>query len=292
MTRLSALVGSHRANELSSLKLPTLPPGTPFLLKSLTDENIDFVELAATLEKFPSIAGKLISLANSVWSAPASDITSLEATCSRLGFGVVRSTSIALAIAAPFDAARCPSFDPERFWLSALLVAEAASGLALAADGDGRPEPSTARAAGLLHNLGLLWLTDRLPEAVDEALALSDEQPAGSLRQALVRVLGFDQAEAGGHLAAAWELPAPLALAMAHYPDADYRGPQRELVHTVGLAVELVSSLLADMPAPAPAPAPEERLASLGIAAADFGALGERVGAKLEKIRDIASVLV
>ncbi len=119
MTGFALPADASRMNLLSTLKLPTLPAGTPFLMKSLTDENIDFVELAAVLEKFPSIAGKLISLVNSVWSAPASEISSLEAACSRLGFGVVRSTSIALAIASPFDATRCRWFDAERFWCSA-----------------------------------------------------------------------------------------------------------------------------------------------------------------------------
>lgn len=116
-------------DQMSTLQLPTLPAGAPYLLKSLTNEAIDFVGLAVVVEKFPGIAGKLISLVNSAWSAPVSEVTSLEVTCSRLGLGVVRSTSIALAIAAPFNPARCPSFDLEYYWCSVLLTAGAASKL-------------------------------------------------------------------------------------------------------------------------------------------------------------------
>lgn len=277
-----------RANGLSTLKLPTLPAGTPFLMQSLTDETIDFVELAAVLEKFPSIAGKLISLANSVWSAPADEISSLEAACSRLGFGVVRSTSIALAVASPFDSARCESFDTERFWCSALLTAEATARLALDATDGGRPEAATARAAGLLHNLGLLWLVDQLPAPVDAALAMVASGQASSLQQALAQTLGFDQAQAGGRLARAWSLPQALALAMAHYPDTAYRGAQQATVHIVGLAVELVTSILAGEPCPEPAP----RAADLGIGAQTFAALQAQLDAQLEKIRTIAQILV
>ncbi|MCP4187803.1 MAG: HDOD domain-containing protein [Gammaproteobacteria bacterium] len=86
MTKDSMRAGKPRLDQLSTLQLPTLPAGTSFLLKSLTNEDIDFIELASIIEKFPSIAGKLISLVNSAWSAPASAITSLEDTCSRLGF--------------------------------------------------------------------------------------------------------------------------------------------------------------------------------------------------------------
>ena len=288
MSTFALPVDASRVNGLSTLTLPTLPAGTPFLMKSLTDENIDFVELAAVLEKFPSIAGKLTSLVNSVWSAPASEITSLEATCSRLGFGVVRSTSIALAIASPFDAARCESFDTERFWCSALLTAEAAAGLALAATAGARPEPATARAAGLLHDLGMLWLVDQLPAPVAAALAMVEGGQANSLQDALAQSLGFDQAQAGGHLARAWSLPQPLALAMAHYPDTAYRDRQHGIVNSVGLAVELVVSVLAGTPCPEP----DVRASNLGIDAEAFASLHARLGVQLEKTCAIAQILV
>ncbi len=101
----------YKLSRLSTLQLPTLPSGIPLLLKSLTNEDIDFIELATLMEKFPSIVGKLVSLANSAWSSPIAEVTSLEIACSRLGLDVVKSTSIALAIAAPFNPMRCLSFD-------------------------------------------------------------------------------------------------------------------------------------------------------------------------------------
>ncbi len=273
---------------LSTLKLPTLPAGTLFLFESLTNEHIDFAELAGVLEKFPSIAGKLISLANSVWSAPTSEVTSLENACARLGFGVVRSTSIALAIAAPFDSARCPSFDPERYWCSALLTADAASRLALAVSVDVGLEPSTARAAGLLHELGLLWLVDKLPDEVDQALVMVEKQLEANLQLALSRVLGFDQEKATARLADAWGLPETMARAMTHYRDIGYRGPQEAIVANVGLAVTLVSAILADQPCPPP----DGRLPALGIAAAHFAEIHATLAGQLERTRAVARVLV
>lgn len=273
---------------LCTLKLPTLPAGMLFLFESLSNENIDFAELAEVLEKFPSIAGKLISLSNSVWSAPTDEVSSLESACARLGFGVVRSTSIALAVAAPFDAARCPSFDPERFWCSALLTADAASRLALAVSGDHGPQPATARAAGLLHELGLLWLVDKLPDEVDQALVMVETQRATNLQQALSRVLGFDQVKATARLADAWGLPESLAAAMTHYFDPGYRGPQKAMVDTVGLAVLLVSAILADQPCPPP----DGRVPGLGIGAGHFVEIHAALAGQLEKTRAIAGILV
>jgi len=288
MTAALKPADATKLDQLSSLQLPTLPAGTPFLLKSLTNENIDFVELAAIVEKFPSIAGKLISLVNSAWSAPASTVTSLEATCSRLGLGVVRSTSIAIAVASPFNPSSCLSFDPEYFWCSALLSADAASRLASISSSSNDLEPSTARAAGLLHNLAVLWLVDQLPAEIDQAFIMIKKNQAESLQQALVHVLGFDQMQAGGRLGRSWDLPEPLVAAMAHYPETDYRGAQSGIVTTVGLAVKLVSAVLKE----APCPEPDVRLSSLGITEENFADVFEQLTGQLVKTRAIAKVLI
>jgi len=288
MTAALKHADTSRLDKLSSLQLPTLPAGTPFLLKSLTNETIDFIELAAIVEKFPSIAGKLISLANSAWSAPAAEVTSLEASCSRLGFRVVKSTSIALAIASPFNPSSCVSFDPEYFWCSALLTADAAFRLASLSSSSNDIEPSTARAAGLLHNLSVLWLVDKLPIEVDQALIMVKKNQAESLQQALLHVLGFDQMQAGERLGRSWDLPEPLIEAMAHYPETSYRGTQNVIVSTVGLAVNLVSTVLKG----APCLDKDIRLASLGITEENLSKVFEELKELLVKTRVIAKVLI
>ena len=288
MTTALEHAGRPRLDKLSCLQLPTLPAGTPFLLKSLTNEDIDFVELAAIIEKFPSIAGKLISLANSAWSAPATEVTSVEASCARLGFRVVRSTSIALAVASPFNPTNCASFDPEYFWCSALLAADAAFRLASLASCSNDVEPSTARTAGLLHNLSVLWLVDKLPLEVDQALIMVQRNQAESLQQALLHVLEFDQMQAGERLGRSWDLPEPLVEAMAHYPETGYRGTQDVLVSTVGLAVKLVSSILQE----APCPDQDVRLSGLGISEEKLSKVFEQLTALLIDTRAIAKVLI
>jgi HD-like signal output (HDOD) protein len=278
MTATSTRSDESTLDQLSTLQLPSLPAGAPYLLKSLTDETIGFVELASVVEKFPGIAGKLISLVNSAWSAPVAEVTSLEATCSRLGLGVVRSTSIALAISAPFNPAKCPSFDLEYYWCSVLLTAEAASRLVAESSSKHEFEPATARAAGLLHNLGLLWLVDRLPAEVDQALIMVKNS----------QVLGFDQAQAGGYLGNSWALPEPLVSTMIHYPETDYHGSQCELVTTVGLAARVVSAVLKEESCPEQ----DVRLSGLGIAEENLNNIFDQLNGQLVKTRDIAKVLI
>jgi HD-like signal output (HDOD) protein len=288
MTATSISSDESTLDQLGTLQLPSVPAGAAYLLKSLTSETIDFIELAAVVEKFPGIAGKLISLVNSAWSAPVSEVTSLEATCSRLGLGVVRSTSIALAISAPFNPAKCPSFDLEYYWCSALLTAEAASRLAVELSVKHEFEPATARAAGLLHNLGLLWLVDRLPAEVDRALTMVKNDQAESVQQALSQVVGFDQVRAGGYLGNRWGLPDPLVRAMTYYPDTDYQGSQCELVATVGLAAGLVSAILKEESCPEQ----DIRLSSLDLTKGSLENVFDQINGQLVKTRDIAKVLI
>ena len=288
MTATPIHSGDSTLKQLTTLQLPSMPAGAPYLLKSLTDEAIEFAELASVVEKFPGIAGKLISLVNSAWSAPTAAVTSLEATCSRLGLGVVRSTSIALAVASPFNSTKCPSFDLEHYWCSVLLTADAASRLAVVSSSQHELEPATARAAGLLHNLGLLWLADRLPVEVDQALTMVKNGQAESVQQALTQVLGFDQAQAGGYLGNSWALPEPLVSAMIHYQDSDYQGSHCEVVSAVGLSARLVSAVFKQESCLEQ----DARLSSLGITVENLNAVFEQLTGQLVKTRDIAKVLI
>jgi len=237
-------------DRLSSRQLPVLSSGVASLLESLSDENIDFLSLTRVIEQFPSIAGRLISVANSAWSAPKSTITSLEMACTRLGLGVVKSTSIALAVASPFDPGRCPAFDVVLYWCGALVTADAAALLASASHLTTELDPSAARSAGLLHNLGLLWLADQLPMETQQALLAIKENPSLSLGQTFIEITGFSHTEAGGHLAQAWQLPAPLAIAMRHYPESDFEGEHWEMSCVVGLARLFTTAVIRGEPCP------------------------------------------
>lgn len=272
---------------LSSRQIPVLPPGAPYLLKSLTDDNIDFAALAGIIERFPTIAGRLIALVNSAWSSPVNTIISLEMVCSRLGLGVVRSISIALAIASPFDPNRCPGFNAEAFWSSTLMTADAASLLAPVASSVNGLEPSTARAAGLLHNLGLLWLATQLPDEVHQIFLSVEKKQSSSLRQAFSQLVGFDYLEAGEQLGNAWNLPEPLVMAMAHYAEPDFQGCHWETANLVGVAASLVSAAQQD----APWPASDSRLERLGITTSAAEKILVQLSPQLEKTRQLAKIL-
>lgn len=271
-------------NQLNYKKLPTLSAGVLNLLTSLNDASIDIPQLTLTLERFPTIAARLIALANSVWSSPASEISSLEMACIRLGYNVVKSTSIALAVGMTFDPTRCPTFNGQRYWTRALGVAETAYQLAAYTP---NTRPLTTRVAGLLHNLGLLWITDQLPDLTEQALQAHRHDKSLSLDLALTDLMGTGYRRAGAYLGKAWELPSPLTLTMRHHGEPEYRDEAWETVQLVSLAVLMVSSSEAELPCSAPL----SLMKALQIDPDNADHVFSKLGSQLESTREIAVTL-
>ena len=73
--------GRHAEMISQDTRLPTQPLALPYLLQALSDNDIDYHVLAGIIERFPSIAARLIFLANSAWSAPKTPIASIEPAC-------------------------------------------------------------------------------------------------------------------------------------------------------------------------------------------------------------------
>ena len=197
-------------------RVPVVPRGVPFLIRAMNDDSLSFADIARAIEHVPSVAARLLALANSAWSAPLQPITSLEKACGRLGMRVVRTTSLALAISQPFNPARCPAFDGAIFWSSTLLNAEAAAWVEQHA---WRTDAGTARTAGLLSNLGLIWLAESLPIQTTTALEQARDAADGRLNDRLRVVCGLGYDEAGALLAETWRLPVALRDAIAQQFD-------------------------------------------------------------------------
>lgn len=267
-------------------RIPVLPPGAPYLLESLMDDSIGFSELSAVIERYPSIAARLIALANSAWSSPISEITSLETSVTRLGLDIVRSTGIALAVSSPFNPDRCPGFDSKYFWTTALLAADGAAWLATCCESN-RTEPPTARAAGLIHNLGLLWLADQLPEQLQHAIRLVHDDDKLHLADALLYLIGFDYCEVGRQLGQAWKLPENLVNAMAHHTDEDLQQHTGESAGLVGITVTMLSAMQRHRPWAVP----QSRLAHVGVSPADATDVYDRLTGQLDEIQQLAEIL-
>lgn len=270
-------------------RLPTLPIGIEQLLKALSDDNLTYPQLAEVINNHPNIVARLIALANSAWAAAVVPITNLETACARLGLTVVRSTSIALAIASPFNPARCPSFNIERFWSTGILVSEGAGLLATKAKPGLLPDEGkgTAQTAGILHHFGLLWFADQIPEDTMKVFKFVAKHPQVSVSEALRKQTYSDYTTIGGWIAREWGLPELLATAIEQHLDTEYRQEFWEMTLLVGAASQMVASLhLGDKEVPE-----NYRLESLGISQAMQEKVYQQLGKKYESCHEMARAL-
>jgi len=269
--------------------LPSLAKNINLLMQSLTDNNLNYRQLAAIIKQHPEIATRLIFLANSPWAAPVRPISSIEQACSILGISIVKSITFGISIASSFDTRKCPAFNAEHFWTTSMLVAEGA-GL-LASKLSKKPElvefEQTAQTAGILHNVGLLWLADNLPEETNMALEKVVAEQSLTVNDALLQCTGTDYCEVGGWIGDQLTLPNVLVVAIKHHLDSDYQESSWEIAQMVGSATKMVASLHNQSDK-----APENaRLEALGLDLSTQMYIFQQLSKKFEKTQELAKTL-
>ncbi|MCX8016872.1 MAG: HDOD domain-containing protein [Rhodocyclaceae bacterium] len=267
-------------------ELPTLSPAIQRILAACEDRDISQAALAEVLAEAPTIAARLLGLANSAFFGQAGRVHSLPHAITVLGMVTVRSVAAGLALSSAFDTRRCPAFRPERYWLSAVLTAAFARELAPHVAAGVRPPLDSVYLAGLLHNIGLLALVHLYPAQMQQALTAYAAAPARPLGAHIRDVLAMDHYQAGVWLGAKWHFPRDLLLVMEHHYDRAYRGDHWPLVLVEGLAARWANQILDGQDQPG-----EEAEAAtlLGLPPATIAALWQRMLGQLEQSRAIAA---
>ncbi len=162
----------------------------------------------------------------------------------QLGLSMVRSVSISLCIISPFNSLnKCPAFDIEYFWSCALLTTEGTTMLASSTTDTSALNTSTFHTAGLLHNLGMLWLAGNWPEETSLALELATTDDSISTIEAFRSVIRTDYCQAGGILSRSWKLLEVLISAMEQHCHCVYSESTCQNTVLIGYAVDMVSAL-------------------------------------------------
>lgn len=225
------------------MQVPCLSEEVHHLLTALTNDDIDYRQLATIIEQHPAIVARLIALANSAWVAPVDPVTTVTQACVRLGFSVVRSVSIGLAIISPFNVSRCRAFDIRQYWVNSMLVANGAAALAAKLPAQSEQLEQTARTAGILHNIGMLCLAHLVPEKINEILNRVSANPDLDVLNIMRQYLDTDYCEIGGVVAETWGIPQNLVISIKKHRDSDYRDHCWELCRLVGDAVMMVETI-------------------------------------------------
>jgi putative nucleotidyltransferase with HDIG domain len=194
------------------LAVPSMPAVAVRCLEQLRDKNAKFSELAATVEKDPLIASRLLRIVNSPAYGGREPITRLENAISRLGMKPFKMILIELSAREVFVSKSQRIRQAFRgIWEHCLAVGmlarDIAGKLPGAADGE------SVYLAGLFHDVGKPVVGALLLEAERSLLEELDEP---FMTDTLwIKVVDDAHRDVGAALASQWTLPASVAKAIA-----------------------------------------------------------------------------
>jgi HD-like signal output (HDOD) protein len=255
----------------------------PTLLPALCIDEKNDDQLKADIERFPEISARIISLANSDWTAPSTRVSSLESAIEQLGPQVLRSVCVSIAVSEAFKPLRISAFDPCEYWCSAFLTADCAALLAsYAHETDIASTP--LRTAGLLHDVGLLWLIENFPDETAFALEAKALVDNISLNAVLRQATQTDIHEVGVRLRRTWRLPDAVVIDIESLDSGSTEWQTATLVKS---AANMIAAFLKDQPCPER----DERLQHSGISQKDQIEVFAKLGDKRENRRTLAQFL-
>jgi len=238
-TRPRSPVEERFYRELMSMEdLPAAPEIAQRMLVAANREDADTRHLASLITRDPSLAARLLRLANSAFFAVRTRVTSIPQAITLLGFPRVRDLALGLSVWGALGGKTAGARRHRRIlWVHSVTVATAASLLAERTGGDG----ATAFAAGLLHDVGKLVLGLRLGESY---WALLDEAAEDGRAAAAVEgeSFGCHHGTVGGWLLQLWQLPAALADPVARHHEALARESGFDVTAVVAVANRLVDA--------------------------------------------------
>lgn len=153
------------ARDLSGdINFPTCLDAAMLVRNALKDPFASTEQVVQAIGTEPLISSKLLRLANSVAYNPSGvPVSNLNSTIKRLGFDIVRTTSLAVAMDQMLKSKNLAGYDhiARQTWEHSLQVAAIARVLARHL---GRVHPEMAMLTGLVHNIGIFYLLFRAAE--------------------------------------------------------------------------------------------------------------------------------
>lgn len=253
--------------KIESLKSLASPPGSVDRIFDLAADSESRIEdLTTAIESDPAVSARLLRLANSAYFGLPARVASIHKAIVVLGYRTVQNLAACIALAPAFHGGR-GGVDRSRLWLHSCAVAEAARLAAL----ETASEPAAAYLAGLLHDIGQVVLEEAIPDLY--APVLRRAAVKGSVLREIERdALGLDHAEAGGWLAAHWNLPRKLRESIQNHEAQSGAG-------LAGWVVPLAEHVALEegfAGAPGDAPDASRILESANLGVADLESLRER----------------
>ena len=220
-------------------KLYTLPDVCLQLNQLVNDDVSSMNEISRLVSIDPALTARVLKLANSPLYTHKTSVTSISQAVQLIGTTELCNIAIATSAAAIFKGAGGNRINLRDYWYHSVLTAIFAKVLYQQSRGK---DNSVMFVIGLLHNIGLLVVLERLPYLeIDQDLVIG----GGPIPWAQERsLLGFSYAELGGALIEHWQISPLLAQVIKHqcYPfNCESYEFETVVLH---VAIELADSII------------------------------------------------
>ncbi len=222
---------------LDDKKLPSFPQVAVKLLEASRDETVSLGDLAKILETDPGISVRVLEIVNSAFYGIGRQITKLSEAVSLLGLDEIKKIALGMTVFEKmFKSGRARQFDRLLFWRHSLSVAVLSLEIAREA---GYPDPEEAYIAGLLHDVGKIFLD--IHGKKDYGTFIQELSSSTELIIEKERAtLGLGHDDVGAFFCSLWKLPEKLIMAVKYhhqpFDHMDFTKEDKRLISIVSLA--------------------------------------------------------
>lgn len=200
-------------NEVVGDWIGSPPPIYHKLHKAMQDPNVSFGDFSDIISADPSLAARLLRIANSAFYGLDSKVETITHALSIVGIDQVTDLALAAVMVNRFKGISKDLVNMQSFWMHSIACGLAARTIAKNMD-ERHVEPYYI--AGMLHDVGSLIIYKEVPEKAREILmrCRSEGLPLSLVEE---DVLGFTHAQVGAIVFTKWGLPKSLVEAVLHH---------------------------------------------------------------------------
>ena len=267
-------------------KLPTVPAIAREILALVDDNKISVSRLEEIVQKDPSIAARILSVANSSFFGFKIPTTTISNAIIRIGFNNVKNIAVGISMMTVLDDGKIENrtfyrrvFDHSA--TVAIFTRYISESIKLGISEE-------ILFCGLLHDIGLLVLCRYFPDQCLKVLERFENE--GSLLSAEKEVLNYGHVDMGRWLAEQWTLPEMVVDTIYYHHDPSSAEKNRQHVAVTHLADYIATRNAKGVTERDPAyPFDPSSLDILGITDNDMKYLEGKIGEELSNAAQIIS---